>query len=275
MKKFVFFIHMFIGNDIIKLNLDLAFDSSEDEDFFESNISNELDENNYLFGKTLDVFSKKKIRKMKVNSQQNINMLINEIESNQQQLFKIQQDDKKQISEMGKNLQINASNQSQEIKEVEKNQQQNLSNQIQALKQDSIFQQQRFSSLSDELTNLSKIQFQRVTKVQKYNTNLHGFNRIGARQLFIRTVVDVNPEFNTQYVYNTGIGSHSENQNVISKVIQSTAKNMYGQEFELENSVSNPGLLEFKQNSSIYSLIPTQKQLKSIIFRDFDCSHIL
>ena len=241
---------MNIAKDIFKLNLDLALASSDDDDFFESNISSKYSENYFSYQSNLNNFFQEKMRKTKLNPDQESSLLSMET---------------KKSSEL-------------ETQQTSDNNQ-DLKNQIQSSKTDSYSQvmlkQQCFGSYADEISNLSKIQFQRVTKVKKYNTNLHGFNRIGARQLFIRTIVDVNPEFNIQYIYNTGIGTHSEKEKIISKIIQNTAKNMFGQEFELETSANNPGLLEFKQNSNIYSPNPTQEQLKKVIFRDFDHNQLI
>lgn len=245
--------------DILKLNLDLALATADDEDFFESNINSDFSENISSYQSTLNNYSQYKIRKMKSKP--------NKI------------DDFLTLAKEAKKNLILVNKSDNEIINDEKNKQQNADNPAQTSKTElnfqSILQQQRFGSYSDEITDFSKIQFQRVTKVKKYNTNLHGFNRFGARQLFIRTIIDVNPEFNINYDYNTGIGAHSEKENVISKVIQSTAKNMFGQEFELETSTNNPGLLEFKQNSNIFSQIPTQEQLKKVIFGDFNSDALI
>ena len=74
---------MFIGKDILKLNLDLTLTSSDDDDFFESDISSKFEENDFSYQTTINDFLKQKIRKMKTKIQQIDNEITNKTEENQ------------------------------------------------------------------------------------------------------------------------------------------------------------------------------------------------
>ena len=70
---------MFIGKDILKLNLDLTLTSSDDDDFFESDISSKFEENDFSYQTTINDFLKQKIRKMKTKIQQIDNEITNKM----------------------------------------------------------------------------------------------------------------------------------------------------------------------------------------------------
>ncbi|OHT12457.1 hypothetical protein TRFO_17738 [Tritrichomonas foetus] len=136
---------------------------------------------------------------------------------------------------------------------------------------------QRYNSISQELLNISKSLYKEISKPKKYNTNLHGFNRMAAKQIFIRSTLDLNPNYNAQFIYNIGIGKHTTNtfkKPVILPEIQNTAKNMFGQNSKFEKSEKNDGYFEYQQTSNCYSSLPTSEQLREVFFREFDTNDL-